>query len=318
MSMPSHNAAPVALNPPTQGEKTVQFKQFLPVALLIATGTLMALQLITAKQAILANADPLAFLSLSLLVAASILTLIAFRRREASRLDRATLIYGLVSGFLFLVPNAVGFLAVEHIGAGFLALTFCFPILITYILALALKMESFQLLRSLAVFLGLVGGLVLAVSKAGQQQTQIIWVILTMCAPIVIAYGNIYRTRQWPAGGAPLFMAALMLATSGVMAFLLAISVSGAGGLQSLINWESAKFLAIQTAILTAMYSLFFSLQKLAGPVYLSQLGSVAAIVGATISVLLLGETLPPNFLIAISLVVGGIALFQYASKRSQ
>lgn len=54
---------------------------------------------------------------------------------------------------------------------------------------------------------------------------------------------------------------------------------------------------------------LYFVLQKLAGPVYLSQIGSVAALVGLALATLLLAEPLSARIAVAAGLVACGIFL---------
>jgi drug/metabolite transporter (DMT)-like permease len=69
-------------------------------------------------------------------------------------------------------------------------------------------------------------------------------------------------------------------------------------------------------AAFAAQYLLLFRLQRLAVPVYLSQIGAVAAVVGATLAVQIQGEQLPERFGIAAALVVAGLVAFQSAQVR--
>jgi len=63
-------------------------------------------------------------------------------------------------------------------------------------------------------------------------------------------------------------------------------------------------------------YVAFFRLQQIAGPVYLSQIGSVAALLGALVAIVVLGEHMQAGFAGAAVLIVTGIAIFQYSSNR--
>ncbi|MBO6512173.1 MAG: EamA/RhaT family transporter, partial [Roseibium sp.] len=56
---------------------------------------------------------------------------------------------------------------------------------------------------------------------------------------------------------------------------------------------QALALLAAQTAIFTVQYGLYFRLQQTAGPVYLSQIGSVAAVIGLVLGYLVYGEV--PN-----------------------
>ena len=61
--------------------------------------------------------------------------------------------------------------------------------------------------------------------------------------------------------------------------------------------------LLIQVAIFSLGFSFYFVLQKIAGAVYLSQIGPIIAFVGTVLSVLLLGEELSG------AIAIGGFAI---------
>ncbi len=70
------------------------------------------------------------------------------------------------------------------------------------------------------------------------------------------------------------------------------------------LDATTLTLLAVQIAVFSATYSLIFQLQALAGPVYLSQIGSVGAAAGAAIAVVVLGEPA------GLGLVVAALAIF--------
>jgi len=282
------------------------------VACLGLVGVLLALSLVVAKLASQAAAPPLGFLMVSMFGAAIILLVVSALLLQAPVvLNRHTLEYGVVAGSFFAIPNAIAFLAVPHVGAGFLSLSFAFPILLTYAIALGLGIEKIRRGRVMGMFAGLAGGVVLSLSKLDIADGVFFWIVLAMMSPVLIAIANIYRTLRWPTGVSPVFLAALML-------------FGGAGALLPVVVWaepDVAGILLSSTEILTlllteitifsVLYVFYFVLQKIAGPVYLSQIGSVAAIVGTTVSVLFLGESLPAYFLVSAGLILGGTVLFQ-------
>ena len=180
-------------------------------------------------------------------------------------------------------------------GRGFLSLTFAFPILFTYALSLTLRLEKPQAAKALGVLTGLAGGLILALSKVGLGTSPTLWIVLAMTSPVIIAGGNIYRTLRWPAGVSPIFLAAAMLLCGGALLIPFAL-IQAPGGYAGLLS-DRALFavLLLQIAIFSVLYVFYFVLQRLAGPVYLSQIGTVAAVVGTVVAVWLLGEAVPPN-----------------------
>ncbi len=283
---------------------------------LLLVGSLLALSLAVAKLADGAGAPRLSFLMVAVAGAGILLLALATVQRQPMKLDRRILEYALVSGALFALPNALGFLAVRHVGAGFVSLSFAFPILVTWVLAVGLGMERMNALRLSGVLLGLAGGVLLAWAKAGGMQGAQGWVALVLTIPLIIALGNIYRTLRWPGGAGPVYLAALML-LGGALAlapFVLAFEAQQFG--QLLGSAGVIRLLLAEVAVFTVLYVFYFVLQKIAGPVYLSQIGMVAALVGTLIAVSLLGEAVPPNLALAGVLVLSGATLFHRGASR--
>ncbi|WP_319530954.1 DMT family transporter [uncultured Cohaesibacter sp.] len=309
--------SPSAASPAEAATETFR-QQALPVLLVLVVGTLLAMQVILGKQGIRAGASPLSFLSLALLMAGSVLFVTSFLRRQGARLRGQVLEYGVLSGLLFVLPNAVGFLAVRHVGAGFISMTLLFPLLITYLMALLVRVEHFAVWRMLALLLGLAGGVLLSASKASLGDAPLFWILVSLTGPVFLAMGNVYRTLRWPQGVAPLFLASLMLLFAGGGLLPLALAFEGLSGPASLFQPATLPFIALEVATFSLLYLLYFILQKVAGPVYLSQIGLVGAVVGAGVARILLGEALPPNLAMSAVLIGAGILLFQWAGSRAK
>ena len=303
------NGADTPLRKPT-------LQSLLPIALVLLVGSLLASSLIFGKVAIAAGASPLAFLCVSLVASGICLWLFSLFRGQGTAFSGPIIEYGLIAGLLFLLPNIIAFLAFQHVGAGFVSMTFLFPLLITYIFALFIGLERFLKWRAAAVVIGLSGGVLLAASKAQLGDAALGWVLLSLCGPVIIAIGNLYRTVRWPKGVAPLFLAGIMLFFAGLLLMPVVFLTEGAEAFAGLLNQGVFPILLVQILIFSALYCFFFILQKVAGPVYLSQIGSVAAIVGATIANVGLGEKLPPNLALSAFLVGLGVLLFQSTMKK--
>jgi drug/metabolite transporter (DMT)-like permease len=276
---------------------------------LLLVGSLLALSLVVAKLADGVGAPRLSFLMVAVTGAGMLLMALAALQRQPMRLDRRIIEYALVSGALFALPNALGFLAVRHVGAGFVSLSFAFPILVTWMLAVGLGMERMNALRLLGVLLGLAGGVLLAWAKAGGMQGAQGWVALVLTIPVIIALGNVYRTLRWPGEAGPVYLASLML-LGGALAlapFVLTFEMRQA---PQLLGSEVIRLLLAEAIVFTVLYVFYFVLQKIAGPVYLSQIGMVAALVGTLMAVALLGEAVPPYLGLAGVLVGLGAVLF--------
>ncbi|MGQ4878692.1 EamA/RhaT family transporter [Billgrantia sp. LNSP4103-1] len=283
---------------------------------LLLVGSLLALSLALAKLADGAGAPRLGFLMVAVSGAGLLLLALAGLQRQPMRLDRRIVEYALVSGALFALPNALGFLAVRHVGAGFVSLSFAFPILVTWVLAVGIGMERVNALRLLGVLLGLAGGVLLAWAKAGGMQGAQGWIALVLAIPLIIALGNVYRTLRWPQEAGPVYLAALMLlgGALSLAPFVLAFEMRQAS---QLLGPEVFRLLLAEAVVFTVLYVFYFVLQKIAGPVYLSQIGMVAALVGTLIAVSLLGEAVPPYLGLAGVLVGLGAVLFHRGATIS-
>ena len=297
----------------------------IPLALLLATGALLGVSTNLAKLAAQANLDPLAFLTWSVVGAAAVLVGVGAARHRLPQLTRRTAEYFVISGLVSVaVPNLLFFAAVPRIGAGFVALTIAFPPLFTYLGALLLGMERFQLRRATGIVLALGGAAVLAIYKLSDPNADPLWVTATLLGPVLLAVGNIYRTARWPEGAAPDELAPGMLAVSGLMLLVFGafagVVPGNSGGFSLAVPLDRAApalLILAQVATFSLQFLLFFVLQKRGGPVYLSLLGSVGAVVGVPIAVFLLGEAAPQGLAVGGVLIALGIGFLTFGNREA-
>jgi drug/metabolite transporter (DMT)-like permease len=67
--------------------------------------------------------------------------------------------------------------------------------------------------------------------------------------------------------------------------------------------------IALQILVSTTMFLMFFRLQQIGGPTYLSQIGYVAAAVGLVIGVVVLSENYPAMVWLGAGVVAFGVAV---------
>jgi drug/metabolite transporter (DMT)-like permease len=282
---------------------------WIALACLLATGTLLGLATNLAKLAGEAGLPALPFLGWSIAGAALLLGPVVAIGSGLPRLTARTAEYFVVAGLVSVAaPNLILFAAVPHVGAGFAALAIAFPPLYTYVMALALGMERFCAWRAAGVAIALSGAVLLAAFKFAAPQAATGWIVATMLAPVILAVGNIYRTARWPAGARPEQLAPGMLVASVLLLAGFALATGSGGPVPTEVP-DGLPIVAAQSVAFALQYLLFFVLQKRGGPVYLSLLGSVSAIVGVPIAVLLLGEAWPRGIVVGALLIITGIAL---------
>jgi drug/metabolite transporter (DMT)-like permease len=299
-------------------------KWLIPFALLLATGTLLGISTNLAKVAAGTGLDPLAFLTWSVAGAAVVLLSVSAIRGRIPQINVRTVEYLVIAGLVSVAaPNLLFFAAVPRIGAGFVALAIAFPPLFTYLGALFLGLERFQIRRAIGVAFALAGAVLLAVFKLSDPEVDPFWVMAALLGSVLLAVGNLYRTARWPPGAAPDALAPGMLAMSALMLFALAVLLNTVfGGVRGFslavpLNRPAPALLILaQIATFSVQYLLFFILQKRGGPVYLSLLGSVGAVVGVPVAVLLLGETVPRGLAAGGVLIALGIGLLTFGARK--
>lgn len=280
-----------------------------PIACLLAVGSLLGLTANLTKTAAGAGWPPLAFLCWSILPAGLILLGATTVLGEAPGRRQSDVVYYFVCGlFSIALPNALGFGAVAHVGASFVSLCLALPPLLTYAAALALRMERLKAARAIGILFGLAGAATLAIAKTRSATAEPLWIIGALSSPIFITFGNIYRTLRWPTGASALSLAPGML-IAGALLTAPILALAGIPFAPNAFRSEALWLLAAQTLVFTLTYALYFVLQKIAGPVYLSQIGSVAAIVGGALAVLALGEPAGPALFAAAALILIGVVL---------
>ena len=311
---------------PAPGDAEVGSGWGRPFVLLLATGALLGLSTNLAKLAGNAGLDPLAFLTWSVVGASVVLVARGAVLGRLPAVTARTAEYFVVAGLVsVVVSNLIFFAAVPRIGAGFVSLAIAFPPLYTYLGALALGMERVQARRALGVALALGGAAYLGVAKLAGPDAPVLWVALAMAGPVFLAVGNLYRTARWPPGATPEELAPGMLVASAAM--LLAVGgvaalVPGAPGGFGLAvpteTWAPVLLVLGQAAVFAVQNLLFFALQKAGGPVYLSLLGAVGAVVGVPVAVLFLGEGWPVGLAVGGALIALGIASLTWGGARGQ
>lgn len=286
-----------------------------PLLSLLGVGGLLGLSTNLAKLSANSGLNPITLLIWSINGATILLTILLGLKGRLPRFSKQLLEYSIVSSLVGVVgPNLILYAAIPKVGAGFVTLSIAFPPMLTYLGALALRMEKFQYSRASGVILSLAGAVFMAILKLTAPDAVASWIIATLMVPVILAIGNIYRTLRWPKGAKTEELALGMLITSSIM-LILAGLVSDIPLAVSMESTKSFLLIAVQTIAFAIQYILFFILQEKGGPVYLSLIGSVAAIVGVPIAVYFLGESVPEGLFIGSILIVLGIIL---VSKRKR
>ncbi|WP_333954280.1 DMT family transporter [Psychrobacter sp. S4(2024)] len=288
----------------------------IPLLCLLTGGALIGISTNLAKYAGEIGLTPLAFLFWSITGAAVILFVYALWRRELPPLNKPILSYYFVAALVSVAgSNLIFFSAIPHVGASFVALIISLPPLLTYLAAIVLRIEPFTKLRALGVIAALAGAGVLAARKFSAPDASVFWIVLTLCGPVLLAIGNIYRTLYWPANlSASALAPGMLIAASGLLALVSIVPhYSLAVPMTALLP---LGVIVLQAFVFAAQFLLLFLLQKTGGPVLLSLLGAVGAVVGVPIAIFLQNESPPEGLILGASLIALGVILVTYGGVK--
>lgn len=197
--------------------------------------------------------------------------------------------YFIAAMFSYALPNVMVLSVIPHLGAGFTGIMYTLSPVTTLFLSVicGLKRPSFLGLVGIAV--GFLGALLVAITRGETGAiAEPIWLIIALLIPVMLAVGNVYRTIDWPPYARPVelacgsHLAAALMLTVGMLVFDGSFPV----GQLMVAPW----MVVAQSAVAALMFVFYFQLQIVGGPVYLSQMGYVAAAVGLVAGTLFMGE----------------------------
>jgi drug/metabolite transporter (DMT)-like permease len=284
--------------------------------LLGATGILFGLGLPLSQLGARAGIDVLAFALWPTLAAALGLAALGWWRHGPLKINAGLIRFGLLAGtFGHAVPASAGYWLARETGAGFAALAYTLPPVLTLALSLLLGFERAAARRLGAVALGLGGALLLVVGRGAAFDVEVFALAVLVLIPLSIAGANLYRARHLPRAVPAEWLAALMLFSS---ASVLAASSGLHGDLALPMSAEALVWPAAQAGAMMAGYLLFFTLQRRAEPVTLSFVGYVSMSTGMAVAALGFGERLPAIVWPALALIVGSMWLLQGAGAAAR
>lgn len=284
--------------------------------LLVGCGLCLGSTLPLQKLAAAAGVPPASWVFASTLGASLLLTIGAVLKGvPPSPLHK--LYYVIAALVSFVLPNLIVFVVIPRIGAGLTAVMFALSPILTLTVASLVARRLPAPLGVFGILVGLAGVLVIIAFRgdAGGADASIGWVLLGLMIPVCLASGNVYRSHNWPAGADSLSLAsAINIVATG----LLLAAVFGSGeGMRGLASVATVPWLiAAQVVATGANLAMFFRLQQVGGPVYLSQIGYVVAAVGLVTGTFLLGESYAPATWAGAGVVVIGVALVTLAQSR--
>ncbi|TPL10136.1 DMT family transporter [Mesorhizobium sp. B2-4-14] len=260
------------------------------LGLLVVTGGLLGLTLPFGKLATADGVPAMVWAFVISLGAGGVLLCALLLSRQKIRLTAHKLRYFFVTAAVsYAFPNLLMFSAIPHLGAGYTGIMFTLSPVITLVFSILLGVRRPNMLGISGIAVGFIGAVMVALTRGETgQPADYFWVAVGLLIPVSLAAGNIYRTVDWPEGTGPIELA---VGSHLASATLLFIGILALFGLKAFAPLGGVPLVVVaQVASASAMFAFFFRLQAVGGPVYLSQIGYVAAAVGLFAGTIFLGE----------------------------
>jgi drug/metabolite transporter (DMT)-like permease len=279
------------------------------IGLLVATGGLLGAALPLGKLAVGAGVSPVIWSLLISAGAGSVLLAAHLSRGGTLGLDPGRLRYFfIVAAVSYGIPNLLMFSAMPHLGAGYVGIMFTLTPMLTLVISILLRVRRPNALGVAGIVIGFAGALLVAVTRGeAGQPASLGWVAVGLSFPFLLSFGNVYRTLDWPKGADPLELAAGSHLACALMLVALALVTGSVASVPALAQVPLLSLLQIACA--SGMFTFFFRLQVVGGPVYLSQISYVAAAVGLVSGTFLLGESYHQLTWIGALIIVAGVVM---------
>lgn len=286
------------------------------VGLLTITGALLGLSLPFGKIAIGIGVPPVVWAFVISAGGGCVILVALLLRGERIRFTAHKLRYFFATAAVtYALPNLILFSVMPHVGAGYAGIMYTLSPIVTLMLSILFGVRKPNLLGIIGIGIGFVGAVMVAATR-GQigEPASIFWVAVALLMPLSLACGNIYRTADWPAGAAPLELA---VGSNLAAAFILLVGVALISGLGSIGALAGAPSVTSGQVLASAlMFVFFFRLQVVGGPVYLSQIGYVAAAIGLFSGTLFLGERYGLLTWLGAAVIAAGVIVTTKAQAR--
>lgn len=284
------------------------------VFLLVILGFIWGSGYTLAKFAITNGVSPLGYAFWQSLGPALLLSTACVFQKTSPLMNRRYWPYYFICGFIGVaIPNTNMYFIASHIPAGLLAVLVNTVPLLVYPMALISGQENFDPWRIVAITIGMTG--ILLIIGVHTQGIFSGWTLLAMISPLSFALCSIYIGANQPRELTSLQAAnGMLLAAS----FLLLPFVISQQAFYSLTGEFTVvkQVIVLEILLSTAGYLLFFSLIRLAGPVFYSLTGGIVAITGLFWGFLVFSEK-PTNLQnLAVLLVVSGIFLLSWRQSQ--
>ena len=282
------------------------------LALLMILGAIWGGGTSIAKYLSVAGVPPMGAVFWQTLGATVLLLLVRMRSRHRRplHLTRPLLAYFAFNGIVGLaIPSANMVFVTGHIPAGMMSVVLTLSPVLTYIGAMVLRLEMLNLRRGGGIALGFAGALLLVLPSGSLPGGAVMsFALLAFLTPVCYAIANVYAEIRRPEG-----IDSLALAAGATLAAAAGLLVGSLATGQFYPIWQNPgriELVMVAYMFLTAIaYLSMFSLLRLAGSVYLSQVAYIITVTGIAWGALVFAERPSVWLWVSVAVVFSGVAL---------
>lgn len=290
---------------------------FLPLILLLALGSLWGLSPAFTKFLALEGIPPIGAVFWQTLIAGTGLLIMCRIRRVEIGLDRKHLVFFAVMGAVGIaLPNSNMVFVVGHIPAGLMSVIIVTAPVITYVVAVAIRLEVLDLRRAAGVLLGLIGVAFLVLPRGSLPAPAMLpFALLGFITPLAWALTNVYAEAARPSGADSMVLA---MGTMYAAALTSLVAALATGSFHPIWNdFDIGNQALIAYGLITvATFFLYFTVVALSGAVYLAQEGYITTLMGLGWGAWFYGEEPSAWLWLAVALVFAGLALVNFGKRR--
>jgi drug/metabolite transporter (DMT)-like permease len=246
-----------------------------------------------------------------------LLLLMLLTRQKFPLVPRALRFYA-ISGLLGIaIPASALFVAALYLPTGIVAMSNALVPMVTYAIALAVRLERFASLRALGLVAGLAGVLFVLVPEASLPEPGMAhWAMLCFSAAIAYGVQNVYVARAAPVGMSALAMSTGTLLGGGILVLPFVIAT---GGFVSLLPpWQPAHYAIMGMMAINASCTVgFLWLIRTSGAVFTSQTAYLVVLFGMLWGIVFFGDRHSGWIWAALVLMVAGVLLVSLRQRRA-
>ncbi len=241
-----------------------------------------------------------------------------FRRRKLPLHKSALKTYLVIALIGTLVPNSASYQAIAHLPSGVVSVLMSLIPIIAFPIALGLKLEAFSPRRLGGLLVGLTGVMILILPGASLPEAAMLaWIPVSLISVTCYAFEGNY-VAKWGTGGAGPIQ--VLLGASLVGALIAGPVVIGTGTYISPFRvWGAPEVALVLSSIIHVLvYTGYVWMVGRAGPVFAVQISYPVTGFGIIWAMVLLGESYPRTFWVAMALVLAGVFLVQPQRNRGE